>query len=215
MHIYTTTNDAYAGIEFSSSLSGAKNLTINQGTAGKLNFTSPGVIDLVTMDFNNNGVGIRQTNPTHALQLGVDDAYKPGTSTWGVLSDRRVKENISSFTDGLNVLLQMKPIWFDYNGIGGTVKGLKSIGAIAQELQAIAPYMVSEVNAPDEKGITTKYLSVNYHSLFFVLVNAMKEQQQMIEKQSEQMQDQGKQIADQNRLIEQLIKRVETFEVKK
>lgn len=81
------------------------------------------------------------------LQLGNDNAYKPSTSTWGVLSDRRVKENIDPFTDGLNVVLKIKPVSFNYNGLGGTPKGERAIGTVAQERQQLAPYMVSEVKS--------------------------------------------------------------------
>ncbi len=181
LEVKAGTYDAYAGIMISNTNAGGKPLTINQGTMGKLNFTNPNVIDLMTVDFNINGVGIRQPNPTHALQLGVDDAYKPGTSTWGVLSDKRVKENIQPFTDGWNVLKDLNPVWFDYNGNGGTTKGEKEIGTIAQEVKDIAPYMVSETGYKDAKNNSTAYMGVNYHAMFFLLTNALKDQYKLIE----------------------------------
>jgi hypothetical protein len=205
LHVNVSGTDGYSGIMISSSLSGGKQITINQGTAGKLNFTTPGVIDLVTMDFNSNNVGINASTPTHLLQLGTDDAYKPGTSTWGVLSDRRVKQDINPFTDGLNVVLKMQPVWFTYNGLGGTPKGEKEIGTVAQELQQLAPYMISEVKSSGTEDAGAKYLGVNYHALFFVLVNAIKEQDKTITGLQEENKAQQK-------INEELLSRVSKLE---
>lgn len=207
LHIQVSGTDSYAGIILSSTLTGGKLLSINQGTAGKLNFTNPGIIDLVTMDFNNNRLGINITTPAHLLQLGTDDAFKPSTSVWGVLSDRRLKDNIHPFTDGLNVVLKMKPVWFNYNGLGGTTKGERAIGTVAQELQQLAPYMITEVKSSGSENPDTKYLGVNYHALFFVLVNSIQEQQQIVETQKNDIELLKEQVATLTKRLNELIKK--------
>lgn len=131
-----------------------------------------------------NQVGIGETNPTHLLQLGLDDAWKPGTTTWTVISDTRTKEEDSAFTDGLNVVRAARPIRFRYNGKGGTpTTDALQIGFVAQELEQVAPYMV--IHAPgkleESDAEETDLLGYQGHALPLVLLNAIKEQQAMIE----------------------------------
>lgn len=135
------------------------------------------------MRINNAGnVGIGIAAPTHKLQLSVDDAAKPGTSAWTVASDERLKKDMHPFTDGLNIIEKIEPIWFTYNGIAGMPNDT-NIGTSAQELLKIAPYMIRSwqyfSSAEDKTG--TAYLGVNYGALDFILINAIKEQQKMIE----------------------------------
>ena len=54
------------------------------------------------------------------------------------------------------------------------------VGTIAQDLEEIAPYMVSEFTHRDDQGISENYKAVNYGALDFILINAIKEQQQEI-----------------------------------
>ncbi len=120
-------------------------------------------------------LGIGLANPTHQLQLSTDDAAKPGTSTWTVASDERLKTNISDFKDGLAVLNKIHPVWFEYNGGAGLPTGVKTAGILAQEIKKIAPYMIGNYNYEDAQGNATDYLSYNPNSLFYILVNSVKE----------------------------------------
>ncbi|MBT9168957.1 MAG: hypothetical protein DDT19_02309 [Syntrophomonadaceae bacterium] len=43
---------------------------------------------------NANNIGIGTTAPTHQLQLSTDSAGKPGTNTWTIVSDKRLKKSI-------------------------------------------------------------------------------------------------------------------------
>jgi len=63
LHLNVSGYDAYQGLAITNTNAGGKTLTINQGTAGKLNFTDPGVLDLMTMDFTTGNVGIGTTDP--------------------------------------------------------------------------------------------------------------------------------------------------------
>jgi hypothetical protein len=73
------------------------------------------------------------------------DAFKGGSggAVWNTASDIRYKKNISPFTDGLSLLKQIRPIWFDYNGKMGIKSSHPQVGVIAQEIQKIIPYTVS------------------------------------------------------------------------
>ncbi|MBI2590935.1 MAG: tail fiber domain-containing protein [Candidatus Blackburnbacteria bacterium] len=126
---------------------------------------------------NSGNVGIGLTNPTHQLELSTDDAAKTTTTTWTTTSDARTKKNITAFLDGLDVIKKLKPIEFDYNGLGGTVDNLHSVSLIAQDAQPVAPYLVrsrkGKLNPSDQQD--SDILSFNPHGLFFVTINAIKE----------------------------------------
>jgi trimeric autotransporter adhesin len=93
-----------------------------------------------------------------------------------------LKQNVQPFPDGWNLLQNLDPVWFEYNGEAGTHKGEKAVGTIAQDMKEIAPYMVSEVDYKDAKNNSSAYLGVNYHALFFILTNVVKDQNNKIEK---------------------------------
>ena len=65
-----------------------------------LNLQAPVFPNLLYMDGLNGRVGIGTGNPTHRLELSTDDAAKPGTNTWTVVSDIRMKQNIHPYKDG-------------------------------------------------------------------------------------------------------------------
>ncbi len=92
-------------------------------------------------------------------------------------SDRRVKENVNPFTDGLDTLEKINPVNYTYNGLGETVKGHHGVGVIAQELDKVAPYAVTTRKGklhPDDQTDTDIY-AVDPSSLIFVNINAIKE----------------------------------------
>jgi trimeric autotransporter adhesin len=69
------------------------------------------------------------------------------------------------------------------------------VGVLAQELQKIAPYMVNTFTKDK-----TEYLSVDNTAMTYMLINAVKEQQQQIETQQ-------KQIDELKNLVNQLLKK--------
>lgn len=128
------------------------------------------------------GIGI--LNPAYYLHLVSNSAAKPASSTWIVTSDARLKNDLGPFDDGLDLLLKMKPVWFEYNGKGGVEKGLKGVGLMAQDLQELAPYMVdSWTHYPDSADLSKQeeYLAIDYGAMDFILMNAIREQQAAIE----------------------------------
>jgi hypothetical protein len=127
---------------------------------------------------NNGKVGIGTTSPSYQLQLSTDSAAKPGTNTWTIASDARIKTNIHPFTDGLSVIDNIDPIWYQYNGKGGfAADGKDYIGVVAQDIEKVAPYTVNtykaKLNANDTNE--TELLNFNSHALTFALINSVKE----------------------------------------
>jgi hypothetical protein len=124
----------------------------------------------------NGFVGIGTTTPAHQLELSTNDAAKPGTNTWTVVSDIRMKQNIKPFTEGLSKLLQIEPIEYNYNERSGYDTKPSYVGVVAQDLQKIAPYMVGKFKKDNEE-----FLDINTSAMTYMMINAIKEQQKMIE----------------------------------
>ena len=117
------------------------------------------------------GVGI-QTNSPNGFALAVNgSAAKPGGGSWSVFSDRRLKRNIQTVSNGmLGRLLQMKTYTFDYideaveNGLGLTGT---QVGLMAQEVAEVFPDWVDQ----DDRG----YLYVTERSVMAIMVQALRE----------------------------------------
>ncbi|NNF33050.1 MAG: tail fiber domain-containing protein [Saprospiraceae bacterium] len=134
--------------------------------------------------FSTGFASVKMGFASHLLELSADDAVKPGGGTWDAPSDRRLKENINSFNDGLDVVMKINPVTFNYNGKLGFDPDQTHVGIIAQDMQKIAPYTVKQLNKNDKEN---NYLSYNGTPLTFILVNAIKQQQEIIDQQNEQI----------------------------
>jgi hypothetical protein len=100
-------------------------------------------------------------------------------SAFTILSDRRLKENISYFDSGLAQILQLKPATFDFINGKNNQKGF-----IAQDVETVIPEVVATTTMPDSSGDvdeTNEYLTLNQSAIIPYLVAAIKEQQVIIE----------------------------------
>ena len=82
-----------------------------------------------------------------------------------ISSDARLKSNIVSLGSTLPKLLQI-------DGKSYEMKGKQKIGVLAQEIQEVFPELVSEDD--------NEMLAVNYQGLVPILINALKEQNEKI-----------------------------------
>jgi hypothetical protein len=112
---------------------------------------------------------------------GADNLYSLGRSgarwkeVWsanGVIqtSDARLKTSIEEIPYGLNEVLQLQPVVYDWIG----EPGRRKVGLLAQDVASIVPEVVS--GDPE-----TQTLGMNYGELVPVLINAIKELQQEVE----------------------------------
>ena len=135
-------------------------------------------------------------------------ASKTGGGSWAVLSDQKLKKDIKEYTDGLEQVLRIKPVTFRYNG-KGNVSDTQSefVGIIAQEMQEVAPYTITPVQLPiaDVKNVRSmndetvesdfssgrieSFLRFDPNAITYMLVNAVKEQQEMIENKEVEIQE--------------------------
>lgn len=88
-------------------------------------------------------------------------------------SDRRLKSDIEKL-GGINKILSLTGYSYRFND-----SEARSAGLIAQEVQRVLPEAVSQ----DERG----YLSLDYNAVIALLVNAVKDQQEMIDILAEQV----------------------------
>lgn len=100
-------------------------------------------------------------------------------------SDRNLKSNIETLTTVLQKINQIRGVSFEYKDQTKYATGVK-IGVIAQELQKVYPEMVT-------KG-KDGFLKVDYTQLTGMLIQAVKEQQEEIDKLKIRMDKQQEQI---------------------
>jgi len=120
------------------------------------------------LDFSNSAL-----SPSDGESLG--SAGFPWSEVWAIngtiqMSDKRLKKNIASISNGLNLINQMNPV--KYNWKSERAEDKKHLGFLAQELEKIVPeVVVHNEQSTDEKD---KY-GVKYAEIIPVLVKAIQE----------------------------------------
>jgi hypothetical protein len=184
--------------------SGATNLSGDKNTAigGYADFAANNLTNATALGY---GAVVSASN---TIQLGADgtngNAAVTLVKTSGTVnangatltSDLRLKSNISPLANSLATVMQLNPVHYMKKGsLASTAYTREENGFIAQEIQKILPFIVTE--GTDEN----KLLSVDYNSFIPMLTKAIQEQQKQIE-------DQNAKIAAQQKQIEELIKLV-------
>jgi len=125
-------------------------------------------------------VGIGTTNPDQLLSVN-GNASKLGGGSWTTFSDERLKNVKGAFTPGLNALMQLQPIRYEYkrdNALAIKSEG-EHVGFAAQAVQKIIP----EAVIANDQG----YLLINNDPILWTMLNAIKEQQAQIRQQQAQI----------------------------
>ena len=162
-----------------------------------------GIYPQLTMNGNGN-VGLGVTTATQKLHVNGNVVANNVSAP----SDKRLKKNISNFKFGLNEILSIRPVSFQYNGNGGIEDTETThIGVIAQEFQKISPSSISMIKLEENREEVynsigddyenlnksnvdfdyKEYLSVNDKSITYMLVNAIQEQQSIIDDQNDRL----------------------------
>jgi len=155
----------------------ARNFVLNRAlSAGKLILSGDGITG---------NVGIGYGAPTEKLHV-AGNVFASGMF---IPSDSRLKKDVIDFKDGLSVIKQLSPIKYQYNGKAGLQTECDHIGVFAQDLQKAAPYLVEEfiheeTNEEGEVIAEETYLKIHDSEIKYLLINAMKEQQDIIEDQA-------------------------------
>lgn len=129
-------------------------------------------------------VGIGTTSPQYLLQVGSASVasgtvarfqnangtcdINPTTNTLACSSDERLKKNITPMTDDLAKVMDLQPVYFNWNAeSAGTPE---HPGFIAQQVRQVMPEVVST-------DPTTGLLSIGYSGLVPAVVSAMQQMQ--------------------------------------
>lgn len=94
---------------------------------------------------------------------GVDLAS--GATSWAAVSDARLKKNVQPLAYGLNEVVQLEPVRFDYKD--DESEDSKRIGFIAQQVKPVIPEAVT--------GSEETFYGMSAAELIPVLVNAIKQ----------------------------------------
>lgn len=143
-----------------------------------------------SLRFNGNTSINNPTNQYYALQIGLDADDTYGLVVWGPaygtsayqVSDSRLKRNVTPLGNALASILSLKGVTYDWARDEHPEMGLENkrqIGLIAQEVEKILPQVVAE--GPGG------YKSVEYNKITPVLIEAVKEQQQIIDNQNNEI----------------------------
>ncbi len=148
--------------------------------------------------YHGGNFGIGTITPSSLLSVN-GTADKVGGGTWATFSDERVKRNITPFVDGLDLLMKLKPVTFKYNEKSGYSDLNKTfVGFIAQDVEKVAPYMVTTYDDTEGPSGLKDKRQFDESALSKIMLNAIQEQQRMIE--------------EQNQRIQELLKRIEVLE---
>jgi len=150
----------------------------------------------------------------HSNDSGGAIAYKNGSASWDNPSDARLKTNIQPITNALEKITKLRGVSFDWIN-QDLHKGDPTSGFLAQEMEKVFPDCVKEVDSPagdnaDSKLTGGKIKTVGLTAGFFAtMVEAIKEQQKIIEGLQKTVAQQQQLIDLQNQKIAQLEQKLE------
>jgi hypothetical protein len=130
----------------------------------------------LSMSLNNGFVGLGQAPSGWQFQMSTDGAVKASTSTWGVASDSRLKRNLRPLEGGLEVIKRLPKIYeAEYNGLGGTIEGMRVVNFLAHEIRELLPGTVQSrrVSLRDGEEADINYL--NLHEVLMHLILAVQQ----------------------------------------
>jgi len=168
---------------------GDDQLVIENNYTGSDNNTNAliyGDFGLNRLRFNGNtSINGSSANQYYALELNLDANDTYGLVVYGqaycssgawTSSDLRLKKNIDPVSNALGSILKLNGVKFDWRTEEFPEMGFtkaKQIGLIAQDVEKVIPELVNE--GPNG------YKSVDYSKIAPVLIEAIKEQQKMID----------------------------------
>lgn len=127
---------------------------------------SPQIVE--TLLFGN--VGINAADPAATLVVNGDAMNVTGV--WEVYSDQRLKQDVTRYEEGLDAVLQLRPVTFRYNGLEGLPSaGDVHVGLVAQEVEQIAPQMISTKAGRDLDEVKV----MSPQAIPYMLINAIQQ----------------------------------------
>ncbi|HOG19939.1 MAG TPA: tail fiber domain-containing protein, partial [Salinivirgaceae bacterium] len=185
----TGVNNVYVGCDAGySSKTGSGNVFLgycagrNADVNNKLYIANSSSTPLIWGDFSTRQLAIRTTNANDFNFYVYGSAG--GSYAWNTTSDKRLKTNIKPLQGALQSVLKLQGVTFNWKDETDYRPG-QNIGFIAQDVKEIFPEIVSG-GGKDEEG-NEIYYSIEYATLTPVLVEAIKEQQKIINELIEEL----------------------------
>ncbi|WP_299271864.1 tail fiber domain-containing protein [uncultured Psychroserpens sp.] len=158
---------------------------------------------VVQLDFDNDETGqfeIKAGDGSEIFEVDETGTIRQNGATIHS-SDRRLKKEIETLKYGLKEVLKLEPkayFWKDRKG------QFKSLGLIAQDVQSIIKEIVT---AQDNEE---KILGISYTELIPILINAIKEQQDIINNQNLKINDLSAEL-DSTKSLELRVQKIEVL----
>mgnify|MGYP001004894363 CR=1 FL=1 len=139
--------------------------------------TASGLVNSLIYDDGTN-VGIGEPSPSAKLHV-AGNILSTGEITAYVASDRRLKHNITPLVSSLDIIDKLNPVSYYWNQKAKELNPMKSdsldYGLIAQEVENVLPGVVHGI-------FDDKYKSIDYIKLIPIMIAAIKELKQKINK---------------------------------
>lgn len=152
---------------------------LNETASGRLYIANNAVRPLIYGQFNSDTMVV--INGTSTQNPSKFTFYVNGTAggrdSWNSLSDYRLKTNVTTITNALDKVMKLRGVTFQWKD--SSPDNHTHIGFIAQEMENVVPEVVSKNGG---------FYSVQYAPVTAVLVEALKEQQKMIEELRDEVQ---------------------------
>ncbi len=171
-----------------SNVSGIGNVYIGYGVAYMATDSNKLYIDnnggnrpLIWGDFSENRVEING-NPWDNTESDLNFFVRGtagGLYDWFSSSDERLKKNIQTIPGALNKVMQLRGVNFEWKD-ENTAEPSRQMGFIAQEAEKVIPEVVS---------FSGKYYTMQYAPITALLVEAIKEQQKVIDRQNKKIEE--------------------------
>ena len=151
--------------------------------------------EILSIDANTHSVGIRTTAPSQTLDVNGNAI----ADSWLTHSSQKWKKDIMPLDNTLDKVTQIQGVTYQWRADEFPERSFDDtvqIGFIAEELEMIYPELVYTTGNGDK--------SIDYSKLTPILLEAIKEQQNMINTQQEKFTEQQNMINTQQDILEQL-----------
>jgi hypothetical protein len=150
--------------------------------------SSGNYIQQIATGYNNTIISEWRTNwlssNNPVLRFHSDGSITNLTNSYATWSDIRLKENIVNTSPKLQDLLKVRVVNYNLKGTSNENSN-KHIGVIAQELEQLFPELIGSHELTQEDinaGITESYKSVKYSCFSVILIKALQEEHEIINK---------------------------------
>jgi len=188
----TSGSSGSSGTSGSSGLSGIGGSSASSGTSGYISKFSASTAVANSIIYESVGststnIGIGTTGPSVLYALDVNGQVH--ATSFPTSSDVRFKKKIKPITDSLSKIKQIKGVSYEWNEYVNSIRNgyalnTPILGFLAQDLEKILPEVVQQWKLSDD---CQDARSVDYIRVIPVLVEAIKEQQHIIESQQSQI----------------------------